>query len=132
MQELRSALRIICRIMFRLKTSKKFGEIEKGIIDTGAPISVIPFQMWEDADIEIIGKDKLRGIIPNEKCRLPVNVGKAKCILIDIFGNMSTEIEILAFLAHTNKIPLLIGMKRLLESGKMWLDAPNKTGYIEI
>lgn len=118
--------------MFKLRNSKKFGEIEKGIIDTGAPISVIPLQMWEDADIKIIGKDKLRGIIPNEKCRLSVDVGKAKCVLTDIFGNVSSEIEILAFLAHTNKIPLLIGMKRILEKGKMLLDTPKKLGYIEI
>jgi len=118
--------------MFKLRNSKEFGEIEKGIIDTGAPISVIPLQMWEDADIKIIGKDKLRGIIPNEKCRLTVDVGKTKCVLTDIFGNVSSEIEILAFLAHTNKIPLLIGMKRILEKGKMWLDTPKKLGYIEI
>lgn len=42
--ELREILRIQCRARF--KTEGGYGEPEKAIVDTGAPISLIPFDMW--------------------------------------------------------------------------------------
>jgi hypothetical protein len=86
--EIRTALRIFCKMRFKMK-SIEYGDIENAIIDTGAPISVIPQQIWENADVEILGTDEMRGIIPDKRCRAPVKVGRIFCQLLDSRGNVS-------------------------------------------
>ena len=71
--ELREIIRVQGHI--QLKTKEGYGEPEKAIIDTGAPISLIPFDMWRHMEIEYIGEDYLRGVVPDKKCYLPADVG---------------------------------------------------------
>ena len=74
----------------------------------------------------------MRGIIPDPRCSLPVKVGKVKCVLTDKFGNYSRQLEITAFLANTNMVPFLIGMKGLIDEGKVWIDLVKREGHIEV
>jgi hypothetical protein len=128
--ELREVIRIQGRIRF--KTEEGYGEPEKAIIDTGAPISLIPFDMWRHMEIEYIGEDYLRGVVPNEKCYLPADVGRIKAVLTDKNENTSDELIFLAYLSFTNKIPLIIGIMELMEKGILCLDFKNRNGYIEL
>lgn len=123
-------MRIQCYIRF--KTKEGFDLPEKAIVDTGAPISLIPFDLWRHSEVELIGEDRLRGVVPKEECSIPVNVGKIRCVLADKAGNVSDELLILAYLALTNRVPLLIGMKQLMDIATMRLDVKGRKGYIEI
>jgi hypothetical protein len=83
-------------------------------------------------EIEYIGEDYLRGVVPNEKCYLPADVGRIKAVLTDKNGNTSNELTFLAYLSFTNKIPLIIGIMELMEKGILCLDFKNRNGYIEL
>lgn len=123
-------IRIICHI--RLKKRDGWGDIECGLIDSGGFISLIPFTIWQDTDVKILGNYTLRGVVPKKGCELPVKVGKVKGILLDNLGNLSDELEFRAYLAPTDKVPLIIGIKDLLENFKIWFDIKNETGFIEV
>lgn len=60
-----------------------------------------------------IGIKILKGIVLDRK--IPVNVGYVKAKLIDKDENESKEIKFLSYLAFTNKVPLILGMRNLLE-----------------
>lgn len=128
--ELREVFRIQCRIRF--KTVEGYGEPEKAIVDTGAPISLIPFDMWRHAEIEYLGEDYLRGVVPKEECYLPADIGRIKAVLTDKDENTSDELTFLAYLPFTSKVPLIIGIMELMEKGVVWLDLRNRNGYIEL
>ena len=130
LHELREVLRIQCRVQF--KTAEGYCEPEKAIVDTGAPISLIPFDMWRHAEIEYLGEDYLRGVVPKGECYLPADIGRIKAVLIDKDGNTSDELTFLAYLPFTNKVPLFIGLMELIEKGIVWSDLRNRNGYIEL
>jgi hypothetical protein len=113
--ELREVLRIQCRVQF--KTAEGYGEPEKAIVDTGAPISLIPFDMWRYAEIEYLGEDYLRGVVPKGECYLPADIGRIKAVLTNKDGNTTNELVFLAYLSFTNKVPLIIGIMELMEKG---------------
>lgn len=69
------------------------------------------------------------GVIPGK--RLPVNVGYVDCKLIDQFGNETKDIKFLAYLAFTNKVSLLLGMRDLLEMFDMHINFSKNKAYLE-
>jgi hypothetical protein len=46
-------------------------------------------------------------------------------------GNLSPELEILAFLAKTDQVPLILGFARLLERFPVHFDYEGGEAYIE-
>jgi hypothetical protein len=62
--------------------------------------------LWRRLKVEILVTGySLRGIIPREECKLPVDVGKVYCVLLDEEGNRTMETKIYAFLAFSDLIP---------------------------
>lgn len=114
----------------RFKREEDYGETELGIVDTGAPLSVIPLRMWENASVTKLAEHTIRGIVPKEECSIPVSVGRIKCVLLDE-EKVSKEYEIVAYLALTNKVPLILGFKNLLEKFNVYFDFSNGMGYLE-
>jgi len=102
---------------------------EIAIIDTGAHISLVPFRFWRDLDVEILTEHYVSGVVPGK--RIPVNVGYMKGRLIDKEGNESKEIQFLAYLAFTNKVSLLLGMRDLLERFDIHINFSMNEAYLE-
>jgi len=50
---------------------------------------------------------------------------------VDAENNQSEELEILSYLALTNKIPLIIGFKDVLENFDMHLNFKAKSAYLQ-
>jgi len=120
----------------RIKTEVKFKQMKSwsrsffAIIDTGAYISLLPHDVWKNADVEIIGTNYwLRGLVPNSK--FPVKLGRVKCVLLDSKLNISDGIGMLAFLSDSEQMPLILGFKDVLEKIKMFIDCKNNEAYIE-
>ncbi len=99
----------------KFKASGGWSKTFDAIVDTGAPLSVIPLDMWLDIDPEILAEHEIQGISPRKECTVPALVGNVKCVLIDDEANQSKELKILSYLALTNLVPLIIGFRNILE-----------------
>ncbi len=82
--------RLFCSIKFR--GSNGWSKTRDAIVDTGAPISVIPLDIWTDIENEILTEHEIQGINPRKECALPALIGKATCILLDEEGNLIQRI----------------------------------------
>ena len=122
-------IRLKCGI--QLKTKDGWTQPYSAIIDTGAHTSVIPLSIWKELACERKGEYKMFGISKKEECSIPVDIGKITCIIIDEFGNCTKELTIYAFLAKTDKVPLIIGFKDLLEKFNAVFNFNKKIAYIE-
>lgn len=124
--------RLFCLMKFRLKDGYSWSKTREVIVDTGAPISVIPLDFWLEADTRILAEHDVYGINPREECSIPMLVGNIKSILVDEEGNQSRENEFLAYLALTNKIPLILGFKDLLSNFSLCFEQETGSAFIEI
>jgi len=127
--DINNLIRIVCRIRF--KTRDGFTEARHAIIDTGAFISILPLSLWKRLDVELIGKHYVRGLVPKKECFMNIEIGWIKAMMVDEEGNQTNELEIRAFLAPNDKVPVIIGFKDLLEKFYMYIDPINEIGYIE-
>ena len=113
----------LIRIMgqVRFKTKDGWSRPYEAIIDTGAPVSLIPLGIWENIEAEVMSDYIIGGIVPNKECSLPVKVGKVACKVI---GKeiASREIELNSYLVLTNKVPLIIGFDSFLTTFKLICD----------
>ena len=122
--DLKPIMRLKGAVLF---TGKDVPDI--AIIDTGAHISLIPFQTWEGLNVDVIADHYTAGVVPGET--MPVKVGYVKAILLDEFGNESKEIRFLAYLALTNRVNLLLGVRDILEWFALHIDCVNDEVYLQ-
>ena len=122
--DLKPIMRLKSAILF---TGKDVPDI--AIVDTGAHISLIPFQTWEGLDVDMIAEHHIGGVLPGET--MPVKVGYVKAMLLDEFGNESQEIRFLAYLALTNNVNLLLGVRDMLERFTLHIDFANDEAYLQ-
>ena len=117
-------IRIFGKIKFQ-----NLGLPEDVIIDTGAHISLIPFQLWKDLDVHIIAQHHMGGVVPEKN--IPVNVGYIKAKIVDEEENSTDELEFLSYLALTSKVPLILGMRDLLEKFDLYILFSKDKAYLE-
>lgn len=115
----------------RFKKGKTWGNIQTAIVDSGAYISLLPKHIWQECDYNVIGKDKLRGVVPKTECELSVDIAIVTTALEDEFGKTSEPIEFTTYLVDTNKVPLIIGYKELLERFSMYVNINENNAYLE-
>jgi len=113
------------------KRSDEIIEYRDAIIDTGAYISLIPESIWKYLKRIDLTKHKVKGLSIKPECAIPVIIGKIICTLCDLDGNTSKEQEIYAYLASTDKVPLILGFKDLLSKFKICFDYDQNEAYIE-
>jgi len=109
----------------------KFGPEWYGILDTGAPVSLIPKSMWEGCPALKLKDTTVRGIIDRPECALEVVDGWIGGILTD-GQSMSEPLTIRAHLAHTDDIPLLLGFSGLLDRAEVRFSIERGKAYLEI
>lgn len=123
------SIRLLARVVFA--KAQGFTQPYTAIIDTGAPVSLIPESIWEQCDVQKFGDDKIRGIVPKEDCALAVAAGQIRCVLFDD-QNETPELFCRADLAYSDEVPLLLGFKDLLERMNVCFDYSHKNAFIEI
>ncbi len=62
---------------------------------------------------------------------MPVDIGMINGMILDRFGN-AKECRFMAFLAPTNRVPLIIGIKDLLENFNLNFKMKNEKCFIEL
>jgi len=121
------AIRLCCDVTF--KTSSGFTKPHCAVIDTGAPLSLLPLYIWEQCKVEKIRDSVIRGVVPRPECVLPVTLANLTCMLVD-GQNKTSELPIKAQLAHTDEVPLVIGFRDLLDSVELHIDYKRKVAYL--
>ncbi|MDI6792055.1 MAG: hypothetical protein QME81_04210 [bacterium] len=121
-------IRPFCEVAFVSKEG--YTDSYSAILDTGAPVSVIPYQIWSMVEVNEIRDYAIRGVVPKRECSLPVTIGEISCILLD--KEQSTKrIKVKSYLAHSNEVPLIIGFKDLLDRFGLYLDFKKNLAYLE-
>lgn len=123
----------IVRLEALIGLRKKKGEdylFLNGIVDTGAYISLIPKRISEEIERTVFGEDKMKGINSKETCSIPVEVGKTRCILLDQFGNVTPEKEMLCYFADTDEVPVIIGFVDLLTEMTLTVNYKAKKAHL--
>ena len=105
---------------------------ELAIIDTGAPLSLIPHDVWQGIRYLKVRNDVIQGIVPHSECDLDVIDGVINCVLQDDLGRSSEVVTIRAHLAPTDDVPLLLGFGGLLDQANLYFSLPQSQAYLEI
>ena len=124
-----NAIRLCVNLIF--KCNKKFTDSYRFIVDTGAPLSLVPPYIWKDCDTRIIRPSQITGVVPLPECSLPVTLAEIVCKLVDQ-NSESREFKIKAHLAHTDEVPMIVGFKDLLDCMKLEMDYKNKSACLII
>ena len=103
----------------------------EAIIDTGAPVSIIPPAIWQEIEKEILGEHKIQGIVPKKDSYLSVKIANVSCVLMDD-KNMTDRLKIKAYLSLEEKVPLILGFENILSKAKLYLNPEIEEGSIEI
>lgn len=119
---------ITLKTSVQFKTADGWTEPFDALGDKGAPIRLIPCFIWKKIDHTELTDYQAGGITAGT---IPVKAGTVNCTLIDWEGNATKEREIYAYLALTDKVPLIIGFKDLLSKCATYFDYQNKEAYIE-
>ncbi len=122
-------IRLFSEVAFVSK--KGYTASYSAILDTGAPVSVIPFHIWSMLEIKKIKEYSVSGIVPKKECILPVTIGEISCFLLDE-EQSTNEIRVKAYLAHSDEIPLIIGFKDLLDRFGLYLNFRENIAYLEL
>lgn len=122
----------IIRIMglVKFKTKKGWSRVYEAIIDTGAPVSLLPLSIWKGIDAEVATDYRISGVVPDKRCSLPVKVGNVTCVVMGRKA-ISREIKMKAYLTLTDKVPLIIGFDNFLTHFRLNCDYKNKRVYLE-
>jgi hypothetical protein len=74
-----TAIRLMTEIS--LQGPQGWGRFHPIVIDTGAPVSMFPRQIWKNSEFAPIGDMWAGGIVQREECRIPVTLAQVSCLL---------------------------------------------------
>lgn len=121
--------RITIQVSF--KKPRDWTQPYEAIIDTGAPVSILPPAIWQEIEKEILGEYKIQGIVPKKDSYLPVKIANVFCVLMDE-KNVTDTLKIKAYLALEEKAPLVLGFENIISRANLYINSKNSEGYIEI
>lgn len=126
--ELKPLNRILVLVNYTTRDSSFL--TEETIVDTGAPVSVLPKWLWSQLDISFIGEDHIKGLVKRPECGVDVRVGIAECSLSDN-KNTTQSFKLPVYCAESNRVIVLLGLKTLLDRFILHVDYRSKTAYLE-
>ena len=124
-------IRLIATI--RLKTRDGWTRAYDAIVDTGNPISIIPFSIWSKAQVRLLlpEQTQLFGIGVDGKAAVSGKLAE----VIGIFRDqqkVSRPLRIKAHILEDDSAPLLIGFEDILTNVKLVSDYKSKEAYFEV
>ena len=105
----------------------------RAIIDTGAPVSLIPFNVWSWCPVELGKQGFIKSVSGREECDLEVYQGEITIALFDEAGNMLlSDLTIKVDLCATSEMPTLLGVHDFLSCGCLHVDYAQGEAWFEI
>ena len=124
-------VRLLAKIQY-INIDGSKSKVYKPIVDTGAHTSILSARIWQNIKFEIKTENAwLSGINDHEECRIEAMIANVEGILSDDIGNCTKPLKFLAFLAKTDRVPLLIGVAGILEKYHLYWDYQNNITYLQ-
>jgi len=93
-------IRLFCTVQFETPAKDVF--IQPAIVDTGAPLCLVPSDLWERVRTQQFETTRIGGLLARKECAVPARVGILAMTLLDPQGH-SKRLTVRAFLAQTTK-----------------------------
>lgn len=121
--------RLIARVAFATPDGSATDK-KRAIVDTGAPLALLPRSIWEQCAVKIMGQSTVGGIVPKPECQLAVHMGEVTCFLPAEDGaTVATTLK--AYLAPVDEVSLLLGFEGLLDCFRLVVDYPARNAFLE-
>ena len=62
-------IRVKCRAKFK-RMRGDYTEPITALLDTGAFMSLIPYDIWQEMEVDILTTYKMRGVVPKKECEV--------------------------------------------------------------
>jgi hypothetical protein len=127
-----TVVRLVAEVELRHGSDGSFSTALPAIVDTGAPFSVLPRSVWEPlSPIIDVPDSPLGGLSQRRACRVPAAFGRVWLRLVDLHGNTTKAHEVPAYLARTERVPLLVGFADLLTELNCHFDFKHREAWVE-
>ena len=124
-------IRLHCWIQFRASN----GALTKpyfAVVDTGAPLCMILQRIWRELGTEVlVERTSVGGISQRKECQVPAKLGRVRACLADAQGTLSPPLVFPAYLAKTNRAPLLLGFAGVLSEFRCYCDYEAREAWVE-
>jgi hypothetical protein len=107
---------------------------QPAILDTGAPWCVLPRYVWRPLDMEIhTAETRFGGLNKRKLCQIPAAAATVRGRLVDTAGQATRIYAFPAYLAKSDRVPLIVGLADLVErfgvyfnhrTGEAWIEEP--------
>jgi hypothetical protein len=121
-------IRLFCTVQFETPTKELF--IQPAIVDTGAPLCLIPSDLWERVRTQQFETTRIGGLVSRQECAVPAHLGILTMTLLDPQGHRQ-RLTVRAFLAHTTDVPLILGFQDCLEKTTLHVAVPRNEAWLE-
>ena len=121
-------IRLLCNVQFETLTGNIL--VRPAIVDTGAPLCLIPSDLWEQVRTQQFEVTRIGGLMVQKACAIPGRVGILSMTLLDPRGRRY-RLTARAFLAQTPEVPLILGFQDCLEKVTAHLSYPRKEAWFE-
>ncbi len=117
----------------QLKAPTGWSSEARVIIDTGNPVTIIPYSIWSQAEVRILiqGKTKLFGLGSNEAAGLSGQLAEVTLVFKDP-ATTSPPIKCKAYILDDDSAPFLIGFEDILTSADFGCNYKSHTAWLEI
>lgn len=102
----------------------------RAIVDTGAPFSILPSNIWQSLARTRLFPAHLRGVIPGVTASLPADLAKLACVLVDE-QTVSPPIEVTALLVDVPDVPLILGWAGCLDRARLVVDGRRRVAWLD-
>ena len=121
-----------CRLLtdLSLQCGRAWTPFLPGIVDTGAPLSLLPRRVWQSADVSHMGRILVGGLNRRQECMFEVTLAVVVLAIRDRF-NENQPVEAHALLADTDDVPTLLGMRGVLTELVLHTDIRRGEAYVE-
>jgi hypothetical protein len=121
-----------CRLLtdVSLRCDSGWTSYRPAIVDTGAPVSLFPRPVWQQADIRRLGRVSVGGLMRRSECMLETTLAIVTMAIRDQEHEIG-PIETHALLADTDDVPTLLGMRGVLAELTLHVSASCNQAYVE-
>ena len=121
-------IRLFCTVQFETPAKEAF--IQPAIVDTGAPLCLIPSDLWARVRTQQFETTQIGGLLARKECAVPARVGILRMTLLDPEGHRQ-RLSVRAFLAESTDVPLILGFQDCLEKASLHMNFPRNAAWLE-
>ncbi len=120
--------RLLCNVQFETLSDNIL--IRPAIIDTGAPLCLVPSDLWQQVRTQQFEATRIGGLMVQKDCAIAGHVGILSMTLLDPHGHRY-RLTVRTFLADTTNVPLILGFQDCLEKATAHVSYPHHEAWLQ-